>query len=73
AALDRSGQYALDLDRQLQITRPRNTCRAAFRISGGFMDSINSRIAEALGVRPQQVEAAVALLLAPAGRAGRRG
>ncbi|MDP1183543.1 hypothetical protein, partial [Klebsiella pneumoniae] len=27
-------------------------CRAAFRISGGFMDSINSRIAEELGVRP---------------------
>ena len=26
------------------------------------MDSINSRIAEELGVRPQQVEAAVALL-----------
>jgi uncharacterized protein len=31
-------------------------------LSGGFMDSINSRIAEELGVRPQQVEAAVALL-----------
>ena len=29
------------------------------------MDSINSRIAEELGVRPQQVEAAVALLEAP--------
>nr|GEX12587.1 hypothetical protein [Tanacetum cinerariifolium] len=31
-------------------------------LPGGFMDSINSRIAEELGVRPQQVEAAVALL-----------
>lgn len=37
--------------------------RLAFiSLSGGFMDSINNRIAEELGVRPQQVAAAVALL-----------
>src|SRR5690606_29377436 len=45
-------------------SRPLSAClRACFHtMSGGFMDSINSRIAEELGVRPQQVEAAVALL-----------
>jgi protein Tex len=49
--------------RAAQLASQRLVYRAPellFRISGGFMDSINSRIAEELGVRPQQVEAAVA-------------
>ena len=36
--------------------------RSSFHNAGKVMDSINNRIAEELGVRPQQVAAAVALL-----------
>jgi uncharacterized protein len=67
---DFTGQWGL-LTQAAAPVGPLNQTRKAFisgpasllsQLSGGFMDSINSRIAEELGVRPQQVEAAVALL-----------